>query len=511
MVVIANAVVPYDVPKFLVIDGQQRLMTLTVLLAAIRDRAKVLHYDDLDVSITNNSLTFLSTKGKHVSYIVPRLRDRDTLYGILEKRVTQIDTTLLLAKAYKYFYKEIEQLTPSQMDLFKETNDIVLERIYKAVIQRLEVVLITLDNHDNPSNIYESLNFKHETLADADLIRNYVFMKIGSLDEQETFDGAYWKEFEELFSNTDIKKTLNGFFYRYLICKKGYFAKQRLYTSFSKYVDEFLANNSKKLELLVQDLTKFAKYFVSVQYSCNDSELEVAFDRIRKINTDTAMPLIFSLYERYEAGEITKINFISMLRTIESFILRRFILRERTRGYGLDFAVAINRATTVTSLMDYFVERGWPTDKQVKDELIKFEFYLRDPKYCRFVLSEIEKSYGHKERVDLSDSALTIEHIMPQELTQSWREMLGNDADEKHGMYLNTLGNLTLTGYNSELGSLPFKEKKKEYNKSNLVLNRYFENKNKWAEEEIRERTLVLANKFVDIWLRPEDTAKTKS
>lgn len=221
MVVITNVVVPYDVPKFLVIDGQQRLMTLTVILAAIRDRAKALRYDDLDRSINTNSLTFLNTKGTNVPYIVPRLRDRDTLYNILEKKGSQVDTTLLLTKAYKYFCREIEQLTPLQSELFKESNDNVLEKIYKTVTQRLEVVLITLDNHDNPSNIYESLNFKHETLADADLIRNYVFMKIGSLDEQETFDGAYWKEFEGLFGNADTKKTLSDFYYRYLICKKA--------------------------------------------------------------------------------------------------------------------------------------------------------------------------------------------------------------------------------------------------------------------------------------------------
>ncbi len=134
----------------------------------------------------------------------------------------------------------------------------------------------------------------------------------------------------------------------------------------------------------------------------------------------------------------------------------------------------------------------------------KFEFYLRDLRYCRFVLTEIERLFGHKEKVDLSDKAVQIEHVMPQELTQSWREMLGENADIKHETYLHTLGNLTLTGYNPELSNRSFLEKKIEYQNSNIQLNKYFAKHSQWTDIEIDERTKELADRFIDIWEGPE-------
>ena len=197
-----------------------------------------------------------------------------------------------------------------------------------------------------------------------------------------------------------------------------------------------------------------------------------------------------------------------MLRIIESFILRRLILRERTRGYGLDFALAVAESGTIKKLRAYFVERGWPTDKEVREALKNFEFYHRASKQCLLVLTEIERSFGHKEKLRLADEDLQIEHVMPQNLTQSWREMLGDEAEEKHEILLHTLGNLTLTGYNLELRDRPFAEKKAEFRDSKISLNEYFEKCDKWTEEEILERTNALCDRFIDLWDRPNKVRK---
>lgn len=504
MVTIANAV-PIDIPKYLVIDGQQRLMTLTVILTALRDRANALGYGKFAKSINTNTLLFSDTKGDDKPKIIPRIRDRDTMSNILINNLSQVDKNFLLAQAYYYFYEKIEELTPLQPELFDERSDIVLEKLYNAIIQRLKVVMITIDNSDNPSNIYESLNFKSEKLSDADLIRNYVFMKLGPVEEQEKFDVAHWKPFEELFDFIEAEKRndiLTDFYYRYLICKTEYVARKMLYVHFTKYIDSFLKNRS-RVEL-VRELTRYAKFFISIKYQCVDLELEEAFLRFRQLGTDTAIPMVLTIYDNFENGQVNKTNFIKMLRLTESFVLRRFISRMRSRGYGLDFALASEHINSLSNLKKYYIDKGLPTDEQIKQELDKFEFYLRDSRYCRFVLTEIERLFGHKEKVDLSDKAVQIEHIMPQELTQSWREMLGENADEKHETYLHTLGNLTLTGYNPELSNNSFADKKAEYHHSNIQLNKYFTKHSQWTDVEIAERTKELADRFIDIWEGPE-------
>lgn len=173
MVVIANAS-PGDVPQFSVIDGQQRLLTLSVLLAALRDRARALSLVDLANAIdTSTTLSFKNTKGKEIFKIHPRSRDRDVLNKIIHSHSDEINQELLLSKAYKYIITKLEELTPTQRDLFKtEAAPLdILEGIYNAITQRFKTVMITLDYGDNPSNIYESLNFKNASLFDSDLIK----------------------------------------------------------------------------------------------------------------------------------------------------------------------------------------------------------------------------------------------------------------------------------------------------------------------------------------------------
>jgi uncharacterized protein with ParB-like and HNH nuclease domain len=511
MVTIPNAI-PIEVPKYLVIDGQQRLMTLTIILAALRDRAKRLGLMPIANSIDTNTLLFINTKGENIEKLVPRIRDRDAVHNILLGNSSQIDQNLLIAQAYAFFLDAIEQLTPLQQGLFEERNDVVIDRLYNAIIQRLKVVMITIDNSDNPSNIYESLNFKSEKLSDADLIRNYIFMKLGPVEEQEKFDNAHWKAFEEMFSYADPEKRndiLTDFYYRFLIFKTEYLARKMLYVHFTKYIDNFLKDHN-RVEL-VNDLAKFARFFISITNKCSEPDLEEAFVRFRQLGTDTAIPLVLAMHHRYDKNEINKTNFIKMLRLTESFILRRFIVRSRSRGYGLDFSVARDHIASLGTLKKYFIEKGLPLDEKIKEELLTFEFYSRNSEYCRLVLSEIEKMFGHKEKIDLSDKAVQIEHIMPQDLTQSWRDMLGDNANEKHETYLHTLGNLTLTGYNPELSNRPFAEKKSEYKNSNFQLNKHFAKQTKWTDTEIIERTKELANRFIDIWEGPDAQIKTSN
>jgi len=510
--VMIGRTVPYDVPLYLVIDGQQRLMTFFVLLSAIRDYADQLDLSNLADSVDSNSLSYKNKDGEKVSKIIPRLRDQSTLNGIFLEDHTEIDPDSLLVKAYNYFLREIEGIAPIQQSLFDDlSQEDMLNRLHQTILHRLKIVMISLDTHDNPSNIYESLNFKQDLLSDADLVRNYVFMQLTDLSEQETFNSTYWQSFEESFQQygQDSKKILTDFYHNYLKARSEYVPSNRIYEKFTTYVDKFL--KSRNLTQLVNQLKQYGRYYNAIINNCDDPDLEVAFKRYRRLDANSAIPLILHLYRRYlgdgDESKISKSVFLNMLRIIESFILRRIILRGRTRDYGRDFTIARSRAQDLKSLMQYFAEKGWPTDQQIQDAMKEFEFYRRDSKRCNLVLKEIELSYGHKEKLDLDNESIQIEHVMPQNLNLHWRETLGKDADTIHEKYLHTLGNLTLTAYNPDLSDRKYSEKRQIYQDSNFQLNSYFATHEKWAEKDILERTEELTKKFIEIWPRPENIA----
>lgn len=510
-IVTLSTAVPYDISKHLVIDGQQRLMTIFIFLSALRDRARNLDLISISKAIENTELFFLTGDGDQMSKIVPRIRDKDILEEILKGNHHKTNPTSLIHRAYTFFAKKIESSTRLQGTLFEKQNpEEQIKKLRHAATQRLNVVAITLGQNDNPSNIYESLNFKTEKLSDAALIRNYVFMQLETLEEQEAFNEKNWGPFEEEFKHPDKSKDrLTDFYYHYLIAQNGYLARKRLYSMFTKYVDNYLKKGTP--EQLSNTLRLHAKYYVAIVESAPDKDIENALKRFRQLETDTAIPLVLDFYARYkgeleERPQITKSTFLNFLEILESFILRRFIMRERSRGYGPDFAIArSDHAKNLTTLIRYFAHKGLPDDEQIKKALQGFEFYKRSSKKCRLVLVEIERSYQHKERVDLDDpKEISIDHIMPQKLTLDWQDSLGEKAEDIHQRLLHVLGNLTLTGYNSKGGNKPFGEKKhKSYIDSNLQLNKDIIRHNKWTESEIEERTIQLAEKFVSIWKRP--------
>lgn len=514
-IVVVSKALPYEYPLHLVIDGQQRLVTTFIILAAIRDRARTLGLGSLARSVQTNSLTFLHTDGRLIYKLRPRIRDRETLNRILDGKTDDIDVNSLLTESYHYFLDEIRRLTPDQPSLFEnDSPEKTLPRLYHTITQRLIAVTITLGNNDNPSNIFESLNFKQELLADSDLIRNYIFMQI-PVDKQDEFHNAEWKSFEDMFNDLpyddkEKKKVLTDFFYRYLITRTHYFPRKILYSQFTEYVNELFRKGTTPTQL-VNELKQFGHYFLVItQSGFADSELEESLERFRRLDTPTAVSLVLAIYERYDKGEksdrrITASTFLAMLQIIESFILRRAITRENTRNYGEDFALAIAHIDSVNSLIRYFDSKGWPTDERIIDALREFPIYHREPKKTAIILREIERSFGHKEEVHLEKT--TVEHVMPRNLTFEWRAMIGPRADEVHERLLDTIGNLTLTGYNVEMGAKPYQDKREYYLQSKIELNNYFRNHDKWGEDEILARSRVLAEQLTKIWIRPESTS----
>jgi len=492
----------------LIIDGQQRLITISLIFAALRDLAKDRGFDSLS-ELLNNYLFFKDADGVRHMRLITRVLDRETFRNILNLDFSRIDQTSRVYKSYSYFKTKIKEF----VDALGAENSSALKDLTETITRQLQLVEITLNLTDNPSNIYQSLNFSGKKLSDADLIRNYVFMKL-PIDEQEKFESSVWRKFEDVFSSNNQlnTKAIEDFYYRFLILKKGYFAFNTLYSEFTKFVDGFLTDNSPKyedLEKFVILLNEFAEYyFYIVDLKEPDIEIHKALSRISKLSVDTATPFMLSLFYRYYNNtadkKIDKAELIVYLQSLESFVIRRSILRLRTRGYGLDFADAIKKSSTIDELRKYFIGKGWPTDQEIRDALRTFQIYIHEKKKANVILSEVEQALGHKEEVDLED--LTIEHILPQALTDEWRSMLGDNSDTVHEKYVHTIGNLTLTGYNDELGNLPFHEKKAILKESKLSINKYFDKIDTWDETHITNRTDMITKQINRLWPRPKDS-----
>ncbi|MCY4539068.1 MAG: DUF262 domain-containing protein [Chloroflexi bacterium] len=526
----------YVPEKYLVIDGQQRLVTLSVLLCALRDIARK-HEIEHFASSVEEFLAFKTTEGKPERRLLPRSADRSAFEKIIDGSSTALENKQPIVKAYRFFLTRVRaELRTGERETFAYLND-----LFTVIVARLKFVSITLEDSDDPTKIYESMNFKGKVLLVADLIRNYVLMHLPNGDNQDAFFNEEWEPFEKLFTDNDRdqpdSKELEDFYYRYLIAQRDYFAKRLVYSKYKDHLKDFLEDTKSKeknteateaksdsLRRLLDDQKRYATYYLRIihPHRENDQELKAAFERFGYLDARTATPLLMSLYARYDndadTGHISKRTFLKMTNAMESFIIRRSVLRLRTRGYGLDFAQAVRKSESLQGLWDHFDGRDWPEDSTIEETLVEFPLYLRERKKARLILEQLENSFGHKEQVDLSDpDKIQIEHILPQkkELSPEWKEMLGEDAFKIHERYRDTLGNLTLTGYNQELGAKSFPEKKKEYAKhgsgSHLELNTYVLAQDQWTVEEIRERAKLLSERVIQIWPRPDKPQQTES
>ena len=509
----------YVPEKYLVIDGQQRLVTLSVLLCALRDIARK-HNDENFATSVQPYLSFKTPRGETHHRLVPRSDDKTAFQKVVGSSFKPEDNKQLIIKAYKYFLRKVN-------DVIKVNNrpaSDYLNELFEIAVARLKFVSITLDNSDDPTRIYESMNSKRKDLLIADLIRNYVLMHLPS-EQQDEFFSSRWEAFEKQFAETDEvlpdAKELEDFYYRYLIAKRDYFAKRLVYAEYKDRLKKFTSITDSgqsvfdALSAAVADQERFATFYCRIVHPEleNDQDLRQAFLRFSFLDAMTATPFVMSLYARYDdethPSHISKTTFLRMMNAMESFIIRRSILRLRTRGYGLDFAQAVRKSKNVQELWEHFDDKVWPEDNSIETALIEFPLYLRERKKARLILEQLEVSFGHKEQVDLSNPELIqIEHVLPRkdELSNQWQEMLGANAKNTHEKFLHTLGNLTLTGYNRELGAKSFEDKKAEYTKhgSHLELNKFVLEQKNWTEAEIQERAGLLIDRFIEIWPRPK-------
>lgn len=485
IVTMPTQAVPEGVSKFLLIDGQQRLTTIFIVLSALRDRAKELELK-LAEEINHTLLVNPFKEGSDYYKLEPTelKSDREAFHHIinLESHISGSG----ISECYLFFKKRIIQ------------SDLELQKIKKVICNNLSLVSIVLDLDDNPYLVFESLNAKGMPLTQADLIRNYLFMRI-DISNQKSVYTDYWQPMQEM-----LKNNLTDFFRHYLN-KSGFDIKQ----SEIYFATKDRINKSDALSYL-KDLYIFAEYYARLLEPKREQNENVRkyLDHLKRLDIATVYPFILNCYHDWVQSRIAEEEFISVLQIIENFLIRRFICNVQTRGLNRIFALLYSEVSKRSSLAsDDFIKRlklslqsrNYPKDAEFKARLMDVKLYggNRSEK-TKLILESIEESFKHKEKVFFGE--LSIEHIMPQTLSEWWREHLGEDWAITYELYLHSLGNLTLTAYNPELSNNDFIQKKNHYNNSHLELNKYFHKKEFWRREDIEERAEYLADRALQIW-----------
>ena len=487
-----------SVPQLLVIDGQQRLTTLTLLLLAL-GKAIEESGQSLDITkkkIMNYYLVNSEEEGELYHKLILTESDKDTLINlILDKKLPE-EYSPRVYENYHFFAESIKN------------SGIDLNKLYQG-ISKLIIVDISLDrDHDNPQLIFESLNSTGLDLSQADLIRNFVLMKLEPKEQTELYK-EYWYPMEKSFGNLTNSALFDRFMRDYLTVKTGRIPNiQEVYSSFKEYVFQ---HSELDVQQIVEDIYRYSQYFVKLAFQTEkDKEINEVLKDINTLKVDVSYPFLLEVYDDYERQILSKSEFIEILKLVEAYVFRRAVCGVPTNSLNKTFATLskeIDKANYLESVRAAFLLKDsykrFPTDEEFKRELmIKDVYNFRNRNY---LLRKLE-NFNRKEIIDIE--AYTIEHIMPQNpnLSPEWRRDLGPNWEEVHKTYLHTLGNLTLTRYNSELSDRPFKEKRDMeggFADSPLRLNRELAKLETWNEEEILKRAQFLADLALKVWEYP--------
>lgn len=488
------------IPQLLVIDGQQRLTTVSLLLAALVQALKGTGSaeDAATASKLENYYLFNSMETGEARYkLILTRADKETFIALIEGRKLPDDASTNLVNNFSFFQNAIEstKLSPTEI---------------ATALQKLLVVDIALDHqHDNPQLIFESLNSTGLDLSQADLIRNFVLMSL-SREEQEKLYEEHWYPMERRFGDTEYAELFDRFMRDYLTVELGSIPNiKEVYTAFKQYVHDERGKQS--LQELVANVGTFSGYFVKLANAADESEEvnEIIRD-INSLKVDVAYPFLLELYRDYDAGLLKREELVEIFKIVENYVFRRSICGIPTNSLNTTFATIgkeIDKKNYLESAKLAFLVkdsyRRFPDNDEFKREFVNKDVYnLRNRNY---LLRKLE-NHGRKEPVVVEE--YTIEHVMPQNenLSPEWKASLGEDWERIHKTYLHTIGNLTLTGYNSELSDRPFKEKQTMpggFADSPIRLNRFLAKHDYWDEASIQQRADELAKQALEIWPMP--------
>jgi uncharacterized protein with ParB-like and HNH nuclease domain/predicted transport protein len=499
----------------LVIDGQQLLTTSMLLIAALAQHFEAHGIRELleafsAKKLRNYYLLNPDEEGERHFKLILSESDKDTLLAILQNTPMPAQPSSRITENYVLFQTLIA------------ANEQELEAICQG-LAKLVIVDVSLDrNQDNPQLIFESMNSTGLELSQADLIRNYILMGLEP-GLQTTLYKTYWRPMEQAFGQAAYVLHFDAFMRHYLTAKTGEIPNVReVYVAFKNFARTLKGD----IKELVADLHAYASYYCAMALgSESDSALKQAFHDLRELKVDVAYPFLLDVYHDYRQGRLSTQEVLQIVRLVESYVFRRAICAIPTNSQNKTFA-SLSRTlkknryleSVQAALLLLPSYRRFPSDEEFQREIKVRDLYkFRSRSYW---LRRFE-NHGRKERVVVED--YTVEHILPQNepLSPEWQAELGSDWQRVQQEWLHTLGNLTLTGYNSEYSDRPFIYKRDQvtdkdghpvgFAHSPLRLNQGLAQVQHWNEAAIKARAHRLAAEAVKVWPAPRLAADVLS
>lgn len=506
------------VNKSIVVDGQQRLTTTLLFLIALRDNEPNQENKDFITGtyLTNNASSFQDKiKLKQVS------KDWDAYRALITGTSAKPG---IVKNAYDIFTKLIGNIKISR-------PEITLEK-YIVAIQRINVAIIFLDERpfkgEDPQIIFETLNSLGKPLTLSDLIRNYVLLNMDSAHQAIMYETIWYPHIE-----LPLSGSTSDFFRDFLQYKKSTSIKavsdnntKELYANFKNFVEESYTTH----KAFIDDIVKYVKLYTWIMQEeiaetissdkIKDSQIKELLRNIfHDIKTEAFKPFILGLLYYHQNKTTTVLlsddNFIAILQIIRTYLIRRRVAK-LTQGENRNIVLLCNRIHDLVQkkiemidlLSSMFYKMRLPNDDEIRQVLMISKFYEDFKTYGKFILGKIEE-YNAKVPVDFRNSKVTIEHIMPQTLSDEWKAMLGTHYEEIYKTYLHNIGNLILTEFNSEIGNKPFKDKKTKLHTSSLYYRLEIVDYAVWNEDSIKRHQSNMINWFLQTFPLPQQYQST--
>lgn len=492
-----------------IIDGQQRLTTITLIFIALYRLAQQLENPTLVSRIHKTYLINEFAPEAEKLKLKPTDNNKEALRHILNSSE---------GEEFNGYSRIIENFNFFKSHINKENFDTVLRGLNKLIF-----VDIALDRQkDNPQRIFESLNSTGLELSQADLIRNYILMGLSRTNQEKIYK-SYWEVIEKNAKDEILNKSrVSDFIRDYLtLINKEIPNKGEVYV---KFKSQYPTTTIDELENVLADLKSLVKYYNKLINPKNeiDKDIRTQLEYINRLEINVAFPFLMKVYEDYSNNIIDKPTFISVLNLVQSYTWRRFILGLPTNALnkifmGLYYHKDFKKEDYLTSIQKILLKlsrvQRFPRNAEIINALKEKDVYNIKPKNRIYLLERLENFNNIEHVVIEGNSDITIEHIFPQNPDPKWKIELGQEEyNFIKENYLNTIGNLTLSGNNGKLGNKPFIEKRdmniddKEqgYKFSRLWLNRNLKEKEKWNKEEIEKRANEISERFMKIWEMPE-------
>ena len=487
--------------SLLVIDGQQRLTTVMLILEALGRHVGDGEPVDGFSAKKLRSYYLLNPleEGERGFKLLLTQTDKQSLLALMQQKPKPTESSLRISQNFAFFQEQVRSLEATGLALLCKG------------LAKLTIVDIALSqDQDNPQLIFESMNSTGRELSQADLIRNFILMGLEPTQQTRLYE-EHWRPMEIAFGQEAYGTHFDGFMRHYLTFKTGEIPNVRaVYEAFKGHArsPEVAAAG---VDALVADVHTYAGYYCAMALDKEDDiELASAFRDLRELKVDVAFPFLLELYDDYVQGRIPKEDFVQAVRLVEAYVFRRAVCAIPTNSLNKTFASfgrALRKDRYIQSIQAHLLTlpsyRRFSGNEEFRRELSARDLY-NFPRRS-YWLRRLENQ-GRKERVPVDEC--TIEHIMPQNenLSAAWREALGPEWKQVHERWLHTLGNLTLTGYNSEYSDRPFcgkRDMQGGFKESPLRLNERLGALDTWNEDTIQERAEQLAAKAVHVWTPP--------